>query len=59
VSPFPFCPNAAVLNAGGKILAARGTDSKLVAVQTTSPGPGAVSWAQNRRDARATAWLAP
>lgn len=59
VSPFPFCPNAAVLNADGKILAARGTDSKLVAVQTTSPGPGAVSWAQNRRNARATAWLAP
>jgi hypothetical protein len=61
VIPFPHCPDAAVLSAGGKIFTARGGDGKLVAVQTTSPGAAPVSWpeAYQGRDARATLWLAP
>ena len=59
--PFPHCPEAAVLSTGGKIFTARGgVGGKLVAVQTTSPGPAPVSWPQAvGRDARATLWLAP
>jgi hypothetical protein len=55
----PFSPDAAVLNRDGKIFFASGILSKVTAVQTTSPGPGAVSWGQVGRDARATRWLAP
>lgn len=57
VIPFPFCPDAAVLAEGGKIFAAR--LGQLAAIQTTSPGPGRVSWGQNAHDARATRWLGP
>lgn len=57
VIPFPFCPVAAALADSGKIFAAR--TGQLAAVQTTSPGPARVSWAQIGRDARATLWLAP
>jgi hypothetical protein len=56
--PFPFCPNAAVLADGGVIFAAR--TGQFAAVQTTSPGPARVSWAQAAgRDDHATRWLAP
>jgi hypothetical protein len=55
--PFPFCPVAAVLADGGKIFVAQ--TGQIAAVQTTSPGPARVSWAQIGRDARATLWLAP
>jgi hypothetical protein len=57
--PATFAPEAAVLNADGKIFFAAGGSAELMAVQTTSPGPGRVSFAQIGRDARATRWLAP
>lgn len=57
--PFPHCPDSAVLGPDGKLFTARGTDGRLVAIQTTSPGPGGVSWGQVGRDARATRWLTP
>jgi hypothetical protein len=59
-TPFPHCPDAALLNADGKVFTARGLDATLAAIQTTSPGPAAVSWSHAvGRNARGTQWLGP
>jgi hypothetical protein len=59
-TPFPHCPDAALLNSDGKLFTALGVEATLAAVQTTSPGSAPVSWSHAvGRDARATQWLGP
>jgi outer membrane protein assembly factor BamB len=52
------CPAAAVLGPSGILYYVReGTPGELSAIQTTSPGPGRVSWSQPGGNASATAWI--
>jgi outer membrane protein assembly factor BamB len=52
------CPTSATLGPTGILYyATQGLPGELAAIQTTSPGPGQVSWSRLSRDTGGTSWL--